>query len=242
VGVWVLHHRSCEGVVLEVNLIGISHHNLDAQTAGSCLNGCQRLWVHVLGHKESGALAAVLAKGHVHRLRGCGGLIQQGRIANVHASQIANHCLEVQQGFQTPLTDLSLVRGVGCVPHRVLQDVALDDAGSEGVVVSHADEGFQDIVLHTTHHRLSHIREKKQAGMLAYLVCHGSQLAERLGFGAFGVRECHWLAQFDCIRHGSVNQRIQRLVLAAIDNSKHGWDVAVTRAHVAGCKLQDAYA
>ena len=52
----------------------------------------------------------------------------------------AHHGLEVEQRFQAALRDLRLVRRVGRVPGRVLEDVAQDDVRRVRAVVALADE------------------------------------------------------------------------------------------------------
>ena len=53
--------------------------------------------------------------------------------------QVGDHGLEVEQRLQAALGDLRLVRRVGGVPGRVLQDVAQDHRRGEGAVVAEAD-------------------------------------------------------------------------------------------------------
>ena len=64
-------------------------------------------------------LAAAGIEEHGHGLcSGSGGLVEQTRIGHFHAGQITDHGLEIQQGLEPPLRDLSLVGGVRCVPAR----------------------------------------------------------------------------------------------------------------------------
>ena len=85
--------------------------------------------------------------GHVHRFGGGGGFVEEGGIGDFEAGEIGDHGLEIEEGFEAALGDLGLVRGVLGVPTGVLEDVALDDRGSDASVVSHADEGAEDLVL-----------------------------------------------------------------------------------------------
>src|SRR3546814_9196170 len=66
--------------------------------------------------------------------------------SDLHAGEVDDHLLEVQQYLQAALADLRLIGRVGGVPARILQHVALDDAGQEGAVVAHADHRVHDRV------------------------------------------------------------------------------------------------
>ena len=59
-----------------------------------------------------------------HRLGGRRRFVEQGGVGDVEAAQIGHHRLEVEEGLESPLRDLRLVRRVRGVPGRVLQDVA----------------------------------------------------------------------------------------------------------------------
>ena len=60
--------------------------------------------------------------------------------AVAQAGEVADDGLEVQQRLEPALGDLGLVRRVGGVPGRVLEDVALDDRRGEGAVVAEPDQ------------------------------------------------------------------------------------------------------
>ena len=62
--------------------------------------------------------------GQRHRFGCGGGFIEQRRVGQIKAGEVADHRLEVEQRLQATLADLGLVRRVGRVPGRVLQDVA----------------------------------------------------------------------------------------------------------------------
>ena len=90
--------------------------------------------------ETAGLLAAAGAIGQGHRLSGSGGLIEQRSIGDRQAGELADQGLEIQQGFQTALGNLRLIGGVGGVPSRVFQHVALDQRWGGGVVVTKADQ------------------------------------------------------------------------------------------------------
>ena len=72
-------------------------------------------------HKHIAVAFAFHRMTHGHRLGTSGGFIEQGSVGDLQPSEIANHGLEIEQTFQTPLRDLCLIRRVLRVPARVLQ-------------------------------------------------------------------------------------------------------------------------
>ena len=58
--------------------------------------------------EEGGLLAARERGAHGHGLRGRGRLVQQACVADLHARQVGDHRLEIQQALQPPLRDLRL--------------------------------------------------------------------------------------------------------------------------------------
>ena len=77
---------------------------------------------------------------HAHRLGGGRRLVEQRGVGDLQAGQLGDRRLEVEQRLEPALADLRLVRRVGRVPRRVLEDVALDHAGGDGGVVAHPDQ------------------------------------------------------------------------------------------------------
>ena len=75
-------------------------------------------------HRIGGGLA--LAAAQRHRLGGRRALIEQGCIGDGQSGEVRDHRLEVQEGLETSLADLGLVRRVRGVPGRVLEHVAQD--------------------------------------------------------------------------------------------------------------------
>ena len=84
--------------------------------------------------------------GHRHRLGRGGALVEERRVGQVHAAQIADEGLEVEERLQPALADLGLVGRVGGVPSRVLEHVAGDDRRHHRAVVAHADERRERLV------------------------------------------------------------------------------------------------
>ena len=125
-----------EGVVGDRVLAPVPHGDREAERLGPGAHDREGLRVHVPvdgEHVPVGALGAVAQR---HRLGRSGGLVEQGRVRDVHAGEVADHRLEVEQDLEPALGDLGLVGRVGRVPGGVLQDVALDDRGRDGPVVA----------------------------------------------------------------------------------------------------------
>ena len=119
-------------------------------------------WQSASTKNASRPALATSRRAHGHGLGRGGALVEQRGVGEVHAGEVGDHRLEVEQRLEPALGDLGLVRRVGRVPGRVLQHVAQDDAGGDGVRVAHADQRGQHLVA---------------AGQ-------GAQLGERLGLAA----------------------------------------------------------
>ena len=84
---------------------------------------------------------------HRHRFGGGGGFVEHGGVGDVEAGEFADHRLEIQQRFEAALGNLGLIRRVLRVPAGIFQDVALNDRRRDAVVIAHADERAENLVL-----------------------------------------------------------------------------------------------
>ena len=107
--------------------------------------------------KNDLVLAARGAFGQRHRFRRRGCLIEQRGVGDIEPGEIADHGLEVEQRFQPALADLRLIRRIGGVPGRILQDVALDHRRQNRAGIALADQRGEDLVLRG---ELAHMRER----------------------------------------------------------------------------------
>ena len=123
---------------------------------------------------------------HRHRLRRCGGLVEERGVGELHAGEVHHHLLEVEQRLQTALTDLGLIGGVRGVPARVLEHVALDDARHHRAVVPHA------------HHADEH----------PVALAHPARGGHQLPF-AHRRRQVEGLVVADLLGHRLVDQRLE---------------------------------
>ena len=84
---------------------------------------------------------------HRHRLGGGGGFVEQRGVGDVEAGEVGDHRLEIQERFEPALGNLGLIRRVLRVPAGIFQNVALNDGGRDAIVIAHADERAEDLVL-----------------------------------------------------------------------------------------------
>ena len=130
----------------QVDRLRRPHSEVDSERASAGPHDRQRLRMALRGGEEGLAPVARERPAHVHGLGGRRRLIEQRGAGEREAGEVRDHGLEVEQRLQASLGDLGLIGGVGGVPPRVLEDVALDDGGHEAVVVAHADVGAEDLV------------------------------------------------------------------------------------------------
>ncbi len=114
--------------------------NLDADRPGTCAQNGKCLRMRVGIDPEDRPLAAMCAKCQRHALGGGCRLVQQRAVCDIHAGQFGDHCLEIQDGFQTPLRDFGLVRCICGVPGGVFQNVAKHNRRRIAAIIPHANQ------------------------------------------------------------------------------------------------------
>ena len=124
----------------------IADHDLDVDRLGPRADHRDGLRVGVSVDEEGGIWVLRKPAGHRHRLGCRGGLVEHRRVGEVHAGEVSDHRLVVEQRFQATLADLGLVRRVGRVPRRVLEHVAGDDRRRDRARVARADERREHLV------------------------------------------------------------------------------------------------
>ncbi len=141
----VLHQRA-EGVERR-DLVGRHDAHFDAERLGARAHDVDRLGEHVVGDREKTRSALRRAQAERHRLGRRGRFVEHRSIGDGHAGEVGHHRLEIDERFQPPLRDLRLVGRIGGVPGRVLEDVAKDDAGCVGLVITLADVRLEHEIL-----------------------------------------------------------------------------------------------
>ena len=168
---------------------GIADDHLEAERFGAGLQHGDRLGVSIGVDEEDVGRRARGTPGHRHRLGGSGALVEHRGVRDLQSREVTNQGLEIDEGFESSLADLWLIRGVGRVPGGAFQDVALDDGRGDRGVVPHAD--------HRGHHAV-HVGVAAQSG-------DGVDLGERRGEAQGGGRA-------NRIRHDSIDECVGTVV------------------------------
>ena len=206
VGRRVLEERA-EDPGLEIELVGIADHDLPAKGLCPGADDFDGLRVAIRGDEERRGAFAGDGMNEAHRFRGCRALVEQRSVRNRQAGQVDDHRLVVEQRLEAALGDLRLVWSILSVPTGILQHVALDDRGGDGVRVPHPEIAAADAVL-------------------------GSdlpELVEKAVFGAAG-RQVERPLEADVLGNGRVDERVER---ALPERLEHLDDVLRVRADVA---------
>ena len=121
----------------------IDDFDLDVERLGAAAQHVERLRIAPFRDEEHALAGADLLRlqpmEHRHRFARRRAFVEERRRRDVHAGQVANDRLEVEQRLEAALRDLRLIRRVRRVPAGVLEDVAQDHARRHAVVVAHAD-------------------------------------------------------------------------------------------------------
>ena len=142
----VLHEHAETPVDRVRRCVGIADDDLDAERLGARAHDVDRLRMRVGVDEEDHPRLRVEAVQHRHRLGRGGALVEQRRVGEIHAGEVAHHRLEVQQRLEPALADLGLVRRVRRVPRRVLEHVAQDHRRRDRVVVAEPDQRREHLV------------------------------------------------------------------------------------------------
>jgi hypothetical protein len=137
-------------IVVRLKLRIIANSDLNTQRFCSADNHLQRLRKDILVDKKSVAYgvagAVAQAMQHGHRFGRSGSFIQQRSVGNRHGGQVRNNRLKIEQRFQSALRDFGLIGCILCVPSRIFENRALDDAGHVSSVIAKANIGTKKFV------------------------------------------------------------------------------------------------
>ena len=202
-GAGVLDQCAAVGAVAQLRIRGLADDELDSQARRAGLDHGDGLRMAVLGDEEVLLLLAACGVAEAHGLGSRGAFIEQGGVGHLHAGELRDHGLPVEERLHAALGDLGLVRRVGRVPTRVLQDVAQDHGRRDRVVVAHAQVAAPDLVL---------VGQALQGGQRLRLAA----LRELLAVG--GVGDVQLAAQADAGRDGGIDELGHR---RAADGGEH---------------------
>ncbi len=136
----LLEERGEHALGPRVGVARVGDDDIEAERRGARLHDTDRLGVRVDVDDERAAGVGVHPVTERHRLGGGRGLVEQRRVRQVHAGEVGDHRLEVQERLEPTLGDLRLVRRVRRVPGGVLEDVALDDGRRDRARVAGAEQ------------------------------------------------------------------------------------------------------
>ena len=178
--------QDAEDIRLDLHLAGLDHLHFDVERQGARLHHRDGLGVDVIGDQEHVPLSRSTRVGHVHGFRGGRALVEERGVGERQGGQVRHHGLEIEQGLETTLRDLRLIRGVLGVPAGILEDVASDHRGREAAGVAHADERAPGLV---------RLRDRGDA-------------VQKLALGE-GSRQIQGPAQADAGRNGFFDQGVK---------------------------------
>ena len=146
----VLHEQGEQRRIGDVDGRGVARDEFNAEGRGAGVEQGQGLGKDGVRHEK--AVRVFLRRRtrrmqHRHRFGRGGGFIEQRSVRDFHAGEVHHHGLEIDEHLQSPLGDFSLIWRVGRVPTRILEDVAEHHLRRDGVVITHADEAAEDLVL-----------------------------------------------------------------------------------------------
>ena len=102
----------------------VGHHlDVDVERRRAAAQHVDRLWKTAVAYQEHAARIAIACRRCRRVLRLCGAhtvqqrhrfrrrrrLVEQRGVRHLHAREVGDHCLEVQEGFETALRDLRLI-------------------------------------------------------------------------------------------------------------------------------------
>ncbi len=139
--------QGAEAIALAEFRLGIAHHQLEAEVRGAGGQYREGLRQALVGsEKPVGRMIAAQASRHGHGFGGGSRFIQQRGVRQLHAGQIHDQLLEIEQGFQAALGDFRLIGRVGGVPARIFQHIAADHRGQDGAVVAQSEQRSEYLV------------------------------------------------------------------------------------------------
>jgi hypothetical protein len=154
-----IHHGAVVVGILQQQTEGVVQRELggrpdletDVERLGAAAYDVNRLRKAAVGHEKHAllprrCLLRLQPVKHRHRFGRRGTLIEERCRRNVHARQVLDHGLEIQERLEPALGNLRLVRCVGCVPAGILEHVPQDHAGRHTVVIAHPDKRTRDRV------------------------------------------------------------------------------------------------
>ncbi len=213
IGILHEHAEEFSVDVFETEREVIANDDTDPERLGAGFNDIDGLRMAFLGNEKHPGIwprAYLHPVTHHHRFGGGGAFIEHGGVGDLESGEVGDDGLKIEEGFETSLGNLGLVGRVSRIPAGVFEDVALDDAGHGGVVITHADEAAESLIL------LGNLLELGEGSCFAG-----------------GRGEVERSVEADLRGHCGISEGIERIITNRLE---HRRDVRVWRAVMAAFK------
>ena len=150
IGGRVLQEHSEQSRVGQVGSTMVAHQYRDSYGRGPRVNQVDSLGMAMRRHEKCIGVFLIGRSGGMKQTHGFGSgccLIEQRRIGQIHARQVGDYRLEIEQGFQPSLGNFGLIGRVGRVPGRVFQNIPKNNVGRNGIVITLPDVRSKHLVL-----------------------------------------------------------------------------------------------
>ena len=124
----------------------IAHHDLDVLRLRPRAHHLDGLRMAVFRDEKLAPLVPARVHHHGHRLRRRRALIEQRGVGDLHAGEVHDHGLEIEQRFHAPLRDFRLIGRVRRVPARIFQDVSENHRRGVAIRIPHAEHRLEHLV------------------------------------------------------------------------------------------------
>ena len=139
----------------------IANDEIEAEGPGACLDHANGLGMRVAVDEERASWRLDQPLCHRHGFRRRGAFIEKRGAGKLKSGEVDDHLLEIEQGFEAALAHLGLIGRIGCVPAGVFEDVAQNDFGRDGAVITHTDHRGENLVARSD---LAQIGERRAFG------------------------------------------------------------------------------
>ena len=138
--------QDAENIPVQRDVSMIAHHHFDILWFRPRAHHFNRLGVALFRNEKLAPLVLAHVHRHGHRLCGGRGLVQQRGVGDLHAGEVHDHGLKIQERLHAPLRDFRLIGRVRRIPAWIFQDVAKNDRRGVAIRISHAEHGLEHLI------------------------------------------------------------------------------------------------
>ena len=138
--------KNCSKDLTGIHLRRVSDDHLDPQRRGSGFDDSDVLRMAIAIHEKCTCFRLRHPLRHGHGLRTGRCLVKKRGVRHLKPRQVTYHGLKIQKSFQTPLTDLWLIRRISRVPRRILENVAQNRRWRDRAMITLSDQRRQNTV------------------------------------------------------------------------------------------------